>query len=91
MKWHEVSQFVSFQVLVHIISNPIIETMEFHIDLCISGYHISTQRSLDYSFCWRIAYTEREFGSIVDRYAIAMCFQSSPMHQPTNQDLDPLD
>ena len=49
---------------------PIIKTMEFHMDSCIRGYYV-------YEEVWTAMFgehlhTEREYGDIVDRYAVAI-------------------
>ena len=48
---------------------PVIGTMEFRMDSCIRGYHV-------YKEVWTAVfgelYTEREFGNVVDRYAVTV-------------------
>ena len=52
---------------------PVIKTMEFRTDSCIRGYYV-------YEEVWTAMFgeqlhTEREYGDIVDRYAVAVELQ----------------
>ena len=75
MKRHKISRVTSFAVIkfsreIIFHQMPVIRTMEFRMDSCIRGYHI-------YKKVWTAVfgeklYTEREFGNVVDRYAVTV-------------------
>ena len=51
---------------------PDIETMEFHMDSCIHGYHVCKEVWTARVVFGKQLFTERELGNAIDHYTMAV-------------------